>query len=379
MEKNLHIINFSVPYPVDYGGAFDLFYKLEALQKKGVKIHLHCFDYGRGRQPALNAYCENVHYYQRNTGWNALLSKQPYIVESRNNEELFSQLLKDDYPILMEGIHSTYLLTDKRFEKRRKFVRIHNVEYSYYQQLATNATALSKKIFYWWESKKLYNYEMKIANKATAFWGVTTKDVVDYRTKFACKNIDYLPLYLPEWKVKGLPGMGTYCLYQADLSVECNEKAAIWLIEKVFGELKIPLVVAGKNPSKKLAAIAHKDNHTCLVANPGHLELNDMIAKAHINVLPSFNNSGIKLKLLNALYNGRYCLVNETMVEGTNLAPTCIIANDVAEMKEAILAKFNMPYNAENNQLREQLLYTEYSNSSNAAQMVQWIWGNTYR
>ena len=54
MDKHLHIISFTVPYPVNQGGVYDVFYKLQALQEQGVRIHLHCFDYGRGEQPELN-------------------------------------------------------------------------------------------------------------------------------------------------------------------------------------------------------------------------------------------------------------------------------------------------------------------------------------
>ena len=68
LEKHLHIISLDVPYPANYGGVFDLFCKLPVLQAAGVKIHLHCFDNGRGQQPELNKYCEEVFYYQRNTG-----------------------------------------------------------------------------------------------------------------------------------------------------------------------------------------------------------------------------------------------------------------------------------------------------------------------
>jgi len=32
---------------------FDLFYKIKTLHKLGIKIHLHCFEYGRGEQDEL--------------------------------------------------------------------------------------------------------------------------------------------------------------------------------------------------------------------------------------------------------------------------------------------------------------------------------------
>ena len=76
-------------------------------------------------------------------------------------------------------------------------------------------------------------------------------------------------LYIPDnWTVEEKPGIGNYCLYHGDLSVDANEKAAIWLLEKVFSKTDIPFVIAGHNPSEKLEELAHSMGHTCLVADP---------------------------------------------------------------------------------------------------------------
>ena len=376
MEKHLHIITLNVPYPVDYGGVFDLFFKLPALQQQGVNIHLHCFDYGRGHQDELNKYCVSVNYYDRQMGHKSISTKVPYIVASRRNEELFENLLKDDYPIFMEGIHCTYLLNDPRFEARRKFVRVHNVEYQYYHDLYQSCSSPLKKLYYWHESNLLKKYEHSIATKATAYWGVTHKDVDVYRNEFGCKTIDYLSLYLPpDWQINSQPGMGHYCLYQADLSVEVNEKAAIWLLEKVFSKLKVPFVIAGKNPSKKLEELAHKEMHTCLVANPFGDKMQEMILKAHINILPSYHTSGIKLKLINALYNGRHCLVNDATVVGSGLESACHIGNDASQFIEIIKELNEQPFSKEDIELRKSLLLGMFSNEANAKQQVKWIWG----
>jgi len=58
LDKHLHIISFDVPYPTDYGGAIDVFYKIKALHKLGIKIHLQTYEYGRGQQDELLKYCE---------------------------------------------------------------------------------------------------------------------------------------------------------------------------------------------------------------------------------------------------------------------------------------------------------------------------------
>ena len=376
MEKHLHIIDFTVPYPADYGGVIDLFWKLPALQKAGVQIHLHCFNYGRGEQKELNKYCVSVQYYHRNTGVKGFSTSIPYIVSSRKNELLFNNLLQDDYPIFMEGVHSTYLLNDKRFKQRKKFVRIHNVEYDYYNHLAQTASSFVKKMYYLRESKLLKNYEFSMAKKATAFWGVTKKDVDVYRNELGCNNIDFLPLYLPNnWDIQIKEGIGGYCLYQADLSVDANERAAIWLLKEVFSTMELPLVIAGKNPSEKLEQLAHSFNHTCIVANPNEQEMQDMIAKAHINILPSYSNTGIKLKLLNALFNGRHCVVNDATVEGTGLEKLCHIANDATTMQHTIEQLFSQSFSNCEIGMRKELLNKIFNNDNNAAQQVEWIWG----
>lgn len=373
MEKHLHIISLDVPYPVNYGGVFDLFYKLPALQQQGVKIHLHCFENGRDEQDALNKYCVSVDYYKRLKGHQGISASLPYIVATRKSESLLESLLLDDHPIFMEGVHCTYLLNDDRFKNRKCFVRQHNVEHVYYRHLYETTTSFTKKAYYWWESKLLYDYEKRIVNRAT-FWGVSHKDVEDYQM-LGCKDIDYLPLFLPQWKVKGALGKGHFCLYHGNLSVDENEKAATWLLQEIFADLEIPFVVAGKEPSRKLKVLAHSKPHTCLAENPSEKEMADLISKAHIHVLPSFNATGIKLKLINALFNGRHCLVNEAGAQGSGLESVCYVADTVEAMQSLITQLYHQPFTLEDLEQRQHLLDNMFDNTANAKQMVKWIWG----
>lgn len=362
-----------MPYPVDYGGVFDLFYKLPALQKQGVKIYLHCFQYGRPKQPVLNQYCEEVYYYERHTGLEGMSLNYPYIVNSRNNEVLAERLLKDHFPVFMEGIHSTFLLNDDRFKSRQFFVRLHNVEHIYYWNLYKNVTSPFKKIYFYYESKLLARYEKNIVKKAT-FWSVTEKDAEAFRA-LGCKNIELLPLFLPEWKVNISEGKGSFCLYQGDLSTGENEYAVIWLIKNIFNDLDIPFVIAGKNPTQKLYNLVYKNSSTCLIADPNETEMQDLIAKAHINIIPSFNSTGIKVKLINALFNGRHCIVNKATAEGSGFESICRIANDVQQFKNYITELYEKPFNNNEIDARRNLLTDVFDNEKNARQMVKWIFG----
>ena len=126
LDKKIHIVSFSIPFPADYGGVIDVFYKIKALSKIGIKITLHCFQYDRRPAEELKRICENVYYYPRQMIGSHLLSRHPFIVGSRKSDKLIENLLKDDSPILFEGLHSCYSILDQRLKNRKKLVRSHN-------------------------------------------------------------------------------------------------------------------------------------------------------------------------------------------------------------------------------------------------------------
>jgi len=363
-EKHLHIVMHDVPWPADFGGVVDLFYKLKSLHAVGLKIHLHCFLNKRPQQEILHKYCETVHYYKRRK-LSAFSLHIPFIVNSRKNDALLLNLQKDNYPVLFEGIHCTYYLFKNKLAGRKVFIRLHNVEYRYYEQLAKHESNFLKKIYFQHEAKLLKKYERVIANRAQILT-VSTDDAELYEKEFAAKSIGFLPVFLPYERVSSLEGEGKYCLYHGNLSINENETAAIWLIEKLFLTLQIPLVIAGKNPSKKLLRIAGKNKYISIVVSPSEINMQLLIANAQINILPSFNNTGVKLKLLNALFNGRHCLVNHAGVEGSALNELCTIANDEPAFKEKIVALFNQPFTQKEMQHRSAALKNIYNNKKSA-------------
>ncbi len=375
MEKHVHIVTFDVPWPVDYGGVVDVFHTIKAFHEAGIHVHLHCYEYGRGEQPELEKYCTCVKYYQRATGHKCVSLELPYIVASRSAPELTEALLEDNYPILLEGVHSTYILNDKRFEGRRMVVRMSNTEYIYYDQLCKSTSTLSlfKKLYYHRESLLLRRYEKHIAGKAM-FVAVTEEDMNRYKQEFGVEKIICVPPLLPYTEVTSKTGIGCFCLYHGNLSVPENEKAALWLIQEVFNDLTIPLVIAGKNPTRRLERVARNHNCTCVVANPSEQEMQDMIGKAQINVLPSFNSTGMKLKLLNALYNGRHCLVNDATVSGTGLESACHIGANAAGFKSIIIQLYHQPFNDEEIRLREKMLAVNFNTARNAERIMKLLW-----
>jgi hypothetical protein len=372
-ERYLHIITHDVPWPADFGGVMDLFYKIKTLHQNNVKIYLHCFVNNRPPQEELNKYCAAVYYYQRQKSFIRFSLYLPFIVGTRKSGELLSNLQKDNHPVLIEGIHCTYHLFKGRLNNRIVLLRLHNAEFEYYHHLALHEKNPFRKFYFEHESRLLKKYEKQLADKVKIA-AVSNHDVNVYQQLFNAPDIKHLPVFLPYLTAAGKEGVGCFCLYHANLAINENEEAAIWLLQNVFNNIKVPFVIAGKNPSQKLEFLIHQHAHTCLVANPSDKELHDMIAKAQINILPSFNNTGVKLKLLNALYNGRHCLVNKAGVEGSGLDKLCTIAEDADDFKTAITYLYAIPYTNEENKKREQLLLQLYNNQKNADKLIEVFW-----
>jgi len=98
------------------------------------------------------------------------------------------------------------------------------------------------------------------------------------------------------------------------------------------------------------------------------------VSKAHINVLPSFNHTGIKLKLIHALANGRHCLVNEAAVAGTSLGTYCHIATDAASFSAKLSALFQQEFTAGDLEKRKELWQQEFNNELNAGRLMQFLY-----
>ncbi len=373
-DKHLHIISFDIPYPPNYGGVIDVYHKIRTLHKLGIKIHLHCFEYpGRDRAPELNSFCEEVFYYPRRTGLRSALSLAPYIVSSRKSEDLMANLLKDDYHILFEGLHSCYYIDDPRLNKRFKIYRESNIEHRYYFNLFKVDANFRNRIYFLSASAKLRLYQ-KVLNHADLMLAVSQHDTDYLQEHFPGISVYHLPSFHANEQVSILPGKGDYALYHGNIEVPENEFAATYLITKVFDGIDIPLIIAGMKPRDKFKKLVDSFENVTLIANPDDDKMFDLIRNAQVNILVTFQATGLKLKLLNTLYNGRFCLVNEAMIKGTSLEILCETANTAEELRTKLKALFREEFTVEEARRRAEYLKERYDNLANGQKMISLIY-----
>ncbi len=371
MDKKLHIVSFDVPWPANYGGVIDVFHKLRTLHKNGIRIVLHCFEYGqRKRQSEIELYCEQVHYYKRLKGMQGVSLLRPYIVNSRRDTRLLKNLLQDHAPILFEGLHTCYYLNHPSLRDRKRYVRTHNIEHDYYMGLARVEQKWLKRLYYKVESALLKRYEI-ILKEADCLFAISEQDS-DYFSNI--NTTRFVPAFHGNDQIYSKLGSGDYCLFHGNLAVAENEKAVMLLLEHVFPHLDFSVIIAGANPSKALKEVVESFDQVQLVANPTEDEMMILKRDAHIHVLYSTQNTGTKLKVIDSLCQGRFVIANDNILVDDILKKAAIEVNSWEAYIDVIQDLYLDVFTNKDLEQREQIMRSMFSNQRSVRDMLEVIY-----
>ncbi|MNJ88876.1 hypothetical protein D3C87_64340 [compost metagenome] len=335
MHKSIHIVSFDVPFPPDYGGVLDVYLRAKALKELGYSVILHCYEYGRGRTHGFSEIADQVYYYDRKNGVKSVFSNLPFIVKSRNSETLLQRLLADDFPVVLEGQHCTFRIDELIKNHKKVAVRMHNIEWQYYRDLAKEAKTTSERLFFSLESRKLRKQENQL--KKVPLLCISEKDQEHYQ------NLGFHAGYLPvtihaELILEPIatPEEKSFALFHGNLSVAENREAVDTLInENRRKKFDLPVVIAGKNPSAALIKKIEGQGWKC-IANPNDPELNDLMRSCSLHLLIGFKSSGIKLKVIRGLLTGKPCIATTEMTGTLTLEKHCEIWNPTLPLADKI-------------------------------------------
>jgi hypothetical protein len=372
-KPRLHIVAFDVPYPPDYGGAIDVFYKVKHLSEAGIAIYLHCPVYGgRERAKELEDLCDQVWYYPRYSGLKTISLRLPYMMYSRRNPEILRNLQSVEAPILFDGVNTSYYSVHPSLKNRFKILRNQNIEQDYFSKIATREKNLLRKLYYLLEARLLKKYESRL-HHIQAFFTVARHDQEFFRNKYPEAIHEYIPSFQPYNEISSQPGKGSFCLYHGNLNLAENKEAALYLLTAVAPNISMPFIIAGRNPGHEIIKAAGKFAHCSVIANPSMAEMERLIGDAQIHLLPTFQDTGLKLKLLHALFYGRHVLVNKHMVHGTGLGDACHIATDATEFVRCIETLKDRSLDEQEIVKRNNILMAHYNNRQNALRIIRYL------
>lgn len=368
-NKALHIVSFDNPFPAVYGGIIEVFYKLEPLQKLGFSVYLHCFVATIPESnPELEKVVKQVFYYKNSKSPFSFFSILPFSVQSRNSMELLKNLNSIDAPILFEGLKTTYLVHRKLLGNRHKILRLHNIEHDYFNGIAASETNWFCKMIYYTEGFKFRNYEKIIAEFQH------TAALSKFEDQYVNENFGkstYIPVFHGNTEVAKLDGIGRYALYHGDLRMSDNLRVAenLAAIFKKIPDFK--LIIASNSGESHLKKHIGSSANIEYVTIQNFAHLKQLLNEAHINLIFSYQRSGTKLKLMNALYYSRFCFINENIADDDSVTQLCEFTNSNAAIIEKINAFKNVSFTDYEN--RKMVLERYLNDSTNAAILANLI------
>jgi glycosyltransferase involved in cell wall biosynthesis len=199
----------------------------------------------------------------------------------------------------------------------------HNCEYLIWQRYAEIEKGLFKKAALLNQARHIRQYERYICSQSDAILAAPndTDELVRigaHRDKF------YETYHLGDDHLLDEPALKfdeteLSLLYVGTLSWEANVDGLVWFIRNSWKSLKatypdIKLYIIGKNPDARLKDLAAEDTAIHLEGFVADLE--PYFRKCRVFITPLRFGSGIKVKVVNALYRGIPCVTTSIGTEG---------------------------------------------------------------
>ena len=360
-----------IPYP-PIGGRNGVFNRIVQLSKHN-KIYLYAVAYSEDEKntaPEMQKFCEEVHYYNRNSKRFRTFIKSlfvPYSVASRTifetHRDIDNALNKNridiiivDFPNMAKNLYGINLACYCTLNQ-------HNNEYKRMRDMFSIKTiSYFKRFAYLLESYRLEIYEKRLYRK-NIFGSITffsNDDSVEFSRKWnKCNSkLRVFPLG-GNRRVNFLPSKDKnhntlLFIGRLDKIATTNVEGVLWFCGEVLplirSRLDVNVLIAGANPCGSIYQLIND----CIKVVPNYEKLEDVYSLADYVILPLLSGGGVKGKLLEAASFGKTIISTNHGIEGTAFKPDehVLYGNTSKEFADqcvkAITDKTNSAYLAEN-------------------------------
>ncbi len=335
---NILVVCNKFPYPPKDGGSLATFNMIRGLAGAGNRIDLLAMNTSRHFSPVgtreidiagLNrvrdVYIDNSISIP-GLIFNLLFSSEPYNATRFFSLEfqavLLEMLREGNYDIVqLEGLYLAPYIKPIRENTQAKIVyRAHNIEYLIWDSYHKNTGNLFKKLYLGGLKEKIRNFELEFVNKYDLLVAITGADLKELNLMGNEKPSVVSPfgMYPGEIPVNDNTADDICLQYIGALDWLPNIESLNWFIDRVWIRIKskypgLKFKVAGRNAGRGLVKkMAGKG-----IEFHGEVkDSGDFLSQNGIFVVPLFSGSGIRVKIIEALFMKKAIIATSFAVTG---------------------------------------------------------------
>ncbi len=333
------ILSSKLPFPGKDGGSIAVMNLAAGFSK--LDHHVHILSMSTRKHPVKNIPEDikrmfNISTVAVNTNINLfkaflnIFSAVPYIVKrfysSQFNNKLAELLMNNDFDIIQfEGLYLTqYLHTAKKHAAALKSLRAHNVEHEIWQRIF-NKRSLFFRLLGKGFVNALKKYELRMMNRFDTVVPISKRDEMSFEKYGINKPMHVTPfaIDLSSFKQPDIKHDQSI-FYIGALDWRPNQEGLDWFIDEVW-----PGVISKKPAAKFFIAGRHcpywlKNKINSKGQNmvfKGEVEdAGQFMRLSPVMVVPLFAGSGMRIKIIEAMAQGRTVITSSVGLEGINAA-----------------------------------------------------------
>ncbi len=236
---------------------------------------------------------------------NSFIISRDFVPEMQN---LVDKITKEENPAFIHIDHLQMAQYVTQYPKEKKILDEHNVEFLIIERIYQTEKNIFKKIFAYFEYKKLKNYEKKFILESKQVFTVSDidKKILNDISNNQVK-INTIPIGVDTEYFSFKPSSSAQkdtIVFIGILFWPPNIEGIRWFYQKVWAKIdkEVKWKIVGMNPSKEILDLNKIDNRIKIY--PDTKDVRPFMWDEGIFIVPLLSGSGIRVKILNAMACG---------------------------------------------------------------------------